>query len=345
MVIFKLLLYPFAILYNGITQIRNALYHAGYLRSHHFQIAVVSVGNLSLGGSGKTPMIEYLIRLLVPDRRAITLSRGYGRKTKGFRVASGSDDAQTLGDEPFQLFRKFAPAVKVAVAEQRAPALKALSQQFPDTDVFLLDDAFQHRPVVPRLSVLLTEYNAPFYRDFVLPAGRLRESRGGAARADVVVVTKCPADISDETRTEIRGRVQRYAGAKPVFFSSLVYDSPIPFHPGEVFNPSVILVSGIADPTPFDNYATARFKVIRHFRFADHHDYSAADLEVIARYYKGQPGTPSILTTEKDMVKLIGCTVGPGRLPWFYIPVALGFIGNGADFDALITRTLTTSNH
>jgi tetraacyldisaccharide 4'-kinase len=342
MVIIQLLLFPFAAVYDAITRVRNHLYSIGHKKSFRFQTMVISVGNLSAGGSGKTPMIEYLIRLLNPPNNLATLSRGYGRKTRGIRFAVENDRAATIGDEPVQLFRKFGSRIRVTVGEERAQAIPTILLQFPETDAILMDDAFQHRTVDPQLSILLTEYARPFYKDFVLPMGRLRESRKGASRADIIVVTKCPVTLSEDEMERIRGSAQPYANGKPVFFAGLDYDQPVPFRLGDTFSPKVILVSGIAHAELFEEYAASKFTVIQHFKFADHYSYSAKDLKMVAEFCRRQSEKPVILTTEKDMVKIIDL-LSSDPIPeifWFYLPVRTAFLKNGPDFDKLVLQSL-----
>lgn len=331
----RLLLFPFSIIYDLITRIRNHLYNIGHKSSFSFDVPVISVGNLNVGGSGKTPMTEYIIRLLSVNHKLATLSRGYGRRTKGFRIANRDDTAKTIGDEPFQMFRKFNANVIVTVGEDRAFAIPNILQEFDDVDAVLLDDAFQHRAVKPSLSILVTDYNAPFTRDYLLPAGNLREARKGAARADLIVVTKCPAKIETETYTS---EIQHYAGNKPVFFTTLRYGELLPF--GNLASPTgkIILVTGIANPGPLIDYLALRFETIEHFRYGDHHSFSDADLNDI-HFEAQQRSDASILTTEKDMVRLRSMT-GVSSHPWFYIPVEVEFIRNGSEFDALVARQL-----
>ena len=193
MILLRILLFPFSWLYYLITQIRNRLYDRGLKPSVKFELPVICVGNLTVGGTGKTPMIEHLIRLLQNRFKVATLSRGYGRATKGIRIAGPSENASTIGDEPFQFYTKFGKRITVAVGEERALAIPTILQECSDTQIILLDDGFQHRKVSPGFSILLTDYHRPFYNDFLLPSGRLRESRWGAERADVIVVTKCPS--------------------------------------------------------------------------------------------------------------------------------------------------------
>jgi tetraacyldisaccharide 4'-kinase len=335
MFILQYLLWPFALLFDVITRIRNYLFDIGYKKSFEFNSIVISVGNLNVGGSGKTPMVEYLIRLLSDRFQLATLSRGYGRKTRGTRVSTATDSAQTIGDEPFQLFRKFSHQVKVVVGEERALAIPSILHEFPDVQVILMDDAFQHRTVKPQFSILVTDYQKPFYNDFLLPFGRLRESKKGAGRADVVVVTKANG-ISEKEMGEMTRKIQQHAGNRPVFFSGLKYLEPLPIHHQMSIERKVILVSGIAKNSYFEQEVLRLFEVARHFRFEDHHAYAAEDIQRIQQC-ASHLNINSILTTEKDMVKLIA----PQLLPlltkkWFYLPVQLAFLKDGIHFDKMV---------
>lgn len=342
MKIAKLLLYPFAALYNLVTRVRNYLYDIGQKPSFEFDTPVIAVGNLNVGGSGKTPMVEYLIGLLKNHYGVATLSRGYKRETKGYRLAEESDTAKTIGDEPLQLFRKFGKKIKVVVGEDRVFAIPHILQEFPETGVILLDDALQHRSVKPQLSILVTEYSNPFYKDFVLPFGRLREARSGAARSDIVVVTKCNGVLSQLEENEMTGAIQQYAGPKPVFFSSIQYGEPLALGSELSISKNIVLVSGIAKPDPLKEFCALNFNVLRHFNFQDHHRYTENDLRAIEMFCKIQTQPYSIITTEKDMVKLIEPVWRSylGHLPWFYLPISQVFLQNGLKFDELILRSL-----
>ncbi len=291
----KILLFPFAVLYDIITRLRNHAYDTGRKPSVHFDVPVIGVGNLTVGGTGKTPMVEHLIRVLSPSYRVATLSRGYGRRTKGFRLATVSDTAGTLGDEPLQLFRKFGQTVTVAVGEDRAFAIPNILQEQPETEVVLMDDAFQHRRVRPLVNLLLSDYSRPFYRDMLLPAGRLRESRSGAGRADVVIVTKCPVEIQEDEMMAIEDAIREYSPA-PVFFTTIRYGNPVPFGgfstnadaaPAE----RVILVTGIAQAGPLVAYLKKSYTLVEHVAFADHHRYTRADLEGLTARVAANPGS------------------------------------------------------
>jgi tetraacyldisaccharide 4'-kinase len=337
MSVLRLLLLPFAVIYDGITRLRNRMYDTGWKPSVSFDLPVICIGNLAMGGAGKTPMVEYTIRLLRSTHKVATLSRGYGRSTKGLRVAGKSDTALTIGDEPYQLFTKFGDQVAVTVCEDRAFAIPHILDQFPETKVVLLDDAFQHRRLKSGLSILLTEYQRPFYKDYVLPYGRLREHSKGADRSDVIVVTKCPNGMSDEEMNSITSRVREIAD-KPVFFSTIRYGEPQPMQSMvTVCTKRVVLVSGIANHAPLQDHVSKNFDLMRHFAFRDHHRYTSRDLKLLEEF-AGRQGTISILTTEKDRAKLEGMQFRDrlSRLPVFYIPIEMEFIRNGKEFDALV---------
>ena len=340
--IMRLLLFPLSILYDLITRIRNHLYDIGHKKSFRFETMVVGVGNLSVGGSGKTPMVEYLIRLLLPQHEIATLSRGYGRRTHGLRFAAEGETAATLGDEPFQFLRKFDHEVQVTVCEDRAFAIPNILNQSPLTDVILMDDAFQHRAVDPQLSILLTDYQHPFYNDWLLPAGNLREARTGAHRSDVVVITKCPADTTPEKRAAMEKSVQVYAPGKPVFFASLQYGSPIAFGAEQLRSSEIVLVSGIANSSTLVEYIASHFTLLRHFRYRDHHRYNLTDLQEIHEFCRGLKKPVDIFTTEKDMVKLIDLQFKEAidSMPWFYLPVQISFLQDGSDFDRVVLQAI-----
>lgn len=339
----KLLLYPFAALYNVGTRFRNYLYDIGHKNSFQFDSTVIAVGNLNVGGSGKTPMVEYLIQLLKEKHTVATLSRGYKRDTKGYRLAGNADTARTIGDEPFQLFRKFGNEINVVVGEDRVFAIPNILQEFPDTEIILLDDALQHRSVKPQITILVTEYSNPFYEDFVLPFGRLREARKGACRSDIIVVTKCPDQLSAQKRSEMTHAIQRYAGLKPVFFSIIQYVDPIAFGGQRKLEKNILLVSGIANDTSLKAFCFSNYTVLRHFAFHDHHRYSTKDLDTIQDFCKKQSLPFSIITTEKDMVKLIEPGLRPylDRLSWFYLPIRHMFLEDGLKFDEFIFDSVT----
>ena len=289
-------------------------------------------------------MIEYLVRLLAPPHHVATLSRGYRRKTRGFRIASEADTPATIGDEPFQLFRKFGTRVAVCVSEERALGIAQLLQARDETDLVLLDDAFQHRRVRPMFQVVLTDYNRPFFDDFVLPMGRLRESRKGIVRADVVVVTKCPAELQDEQMMSVEEQIRDYTD-RPVFFATIRYGTPIGFEGNmSPAGEKVVLVTGIASPANLVSYVQQHYTLIRHFDFPDHHIYNTEEIRRICNV--AIKSGASVITTEKDAVKL---DVPEYRqlckeAPFFYMPIQTEFLKNGKEFDEMILNSLRHRN-
>ncbi|MFM7486664.1 MAG: tetraacyldisaccharide 4'-kinase [Cytophagales bacterium] len=344
MSVVKLIFWPFAALYNLAMRLRNHLYDIGQKPSFSFESVVISVGNLTVGGTGKTPMIEYLVRLLKGKYKLAILSRGYGRHTKGFRLAIAADDATSIGDEPYQYFLKFGEEVLVAVCEERALAIPTLLNEPQPPQVILLDDAFQHRSVVPQLSILLTEYRRPFFNDYLMPFGRLREARGGAARADAIVVTKCEGSV--ESRMEMDHKIKTYAGDKPVFFSGLNYRPAVPFHHPNELGKKVILVTGIANTAALAAHVTTHFELLKHLRYADHHQYTIFDIERIEAAAR-QLQADVILTTEKDWVKLKSAELmaAMSSKKWFYLPIETEFINCGAEFDAMVKLLVESRLH
>lgn len=337
MILLRILLFPFALLYYVVTEIRNRLYDQGLKPSVKFDLPVISVGNLSVGGTGKTPMIEHLIRLLYDRYKVATLSRGYGRTTRGIRIAGSDDSALTLGDEPFQFQRKFGNNITVAVGEERALAIPVILQERSETQIILLDDAFQHRQVVPRFSILLTDYHRPFHTDFLLPSGRLRESRWSAQRADTIVVTKCPPEISADEMMRIEKSVRVYT-EKPVFFTSIRYGQTVPFsHSPNALSQNIVLVTAIANSKPLKDFMGHRYTIIKHFSYRDHHRYNEKDIKTWLEFADKHPDI-SFLTTEKDKVKLDTPAFHElmEGLSFFYLPIEVDFVKAGKDFDEMV---------
>jgi tetraacyldisaccharide 4'-kinase len=339
MSVLRFLLLPFAMLYDVVMNIRNRLYDMKLRPSVTFDIPVIGVGNLAVGGTGKTPMTEYIIRLISPQHRVVTLSRGYGRRTKGFRIAGPHDNAFTIGDEPYQLYKKFSPEVGVSVGEERALAIPSILQELTDTEAIVMDDAFQHRRVVPGFSVLLTEYSRPFYDDHILPYGRLREGPEGAQRADAIVVTKCPDHLEDEDMMRMEHAIRTYS-LKPIFFSRIRYGEPISFgDPTKKISDKIILMTGIANAKLLEAYVKRHFTLLKHFSFRDHYVFQASDLREAEQFMTQNKGEPiSILTTEKDKMKLERNELKSlvSGLPIFYLPIETEFLRNGKDFDTLV---------
>lgn len=341
MKLLPVLLFPFAVIYDLVTRVRNSLYDRGMKPSATFEVPLIGVGNLAVGGTGKTPMVEYLIRLLRDDYRMATLSRGYGRATRGVRLAGDAESAKTIGDEPMQLFRKFGNDVVVAVGEERVFAVPHILDHHPDVNLVVLDDVFQHRRIQPAFQILLTDYRRPFVDDFLLPAGRLRESRDGATRADVVVVTKCPRSISDDDMQALTRSIRRYTPA-PVFFSAVRYgEVRCVTSEGAALPENVVLVSGIAYAAPLEEYLRLGHRVAGHLRFGDHHRYTSQDIDRICAVAAG--ANAGVITTEKDLTKLDPAAFRTRSTALYVIPVEMEFLKNGREFDEIVRNAIT--NH
>lgn len=337
----KYLLLPFSFLYGLVTDIRNFLYDKGFWKEYTFDLPIINVGNLTVGGTGKTPHVEYLIRLLKDKYVLTTLSRGYGRKTKGFIFANSSASAKTIGDEPYQFYQKFKDEIFVVVGEDRVETITKILIQKPENELIILDDAFQHRKIKPSFNMLLMDYSRPIYEDFAFPAGRLRERRHGAKRADVVIVTKCPDILSNHLQNEIESNLKLYLNNKTsLFFTKITYVKPQNCRSQESNSSfkKVVLLSGIANPKPFEAYAKTQFEVVNHLIFNDHHDFTEKDLiEIKNQNYVD--GTV-ILMTEKDMVKFIPYLNHEllKGIDLYYLPIEIEFLNNEmkTNFDELI---------
>jgi len=340
MVILKFLLYPFSIIYGIVTGIRNFLYDSGILKSKDFDIPVISIGNLTVGGTGKTPHTEYLISLFKEDYKVAVLSRGYKRKTKGFIEVKTDSPVADIGDEPLQIKRKF-PHVTVVVDKDRVHGIHKLIKDSNNSfDVVLLDDAFQYRKINPSVNILLIDYNRPINKDLILPAGRLRESHHQIKRATIIIYTKCPDNLSNESRNIIKEDLHLYP-YQSLFFTSIAYDNPVPVFPEIVEESfsfsdkknSFLLFSGIANPAPFWNYVYSVAKVEDKMVFPDHHFYSSGDIQKIEKRYDrmSKDNYLYILTTEKDAMRLkFGSNVSFGiRKKMFYLPIKVGFLEKG----------------
>lgn len=332
------ILFPFAILYGFITSIRNFLFDKGILKSTSFNIPVIAVGNLSVGGTGKTPQIEYLIRLLSDRYRVATLSRGYKRKSEGFVLADTSSNAEILGDEPFQFYQKF-PNVQVAVDADRTNGIIQLLSQNEKPEVVLLDDAYQHRKVKAGFYILLSSYGDLYADDFMLPTGNLRESRGGANRANMVIVTKCPKNLSDKEQEQIRLKL-KLSCSQQIYFTFIDYDDFIygeneKIAVNEIKSESKLLLAGIAKPAPFFDYL--KNESDECLTFPDHHHFSDSDLETI--HNKAQ--NRKIITTEKDYVRLKDAERVTAL---YYLPIKSTFIKHQQNFDATILEYIKVNS-
>lgn len=330
------LLFPFAAIYFLITLTRNWCYKRGIFTSTSYAFPVICIGNLNTGGTGKSPMSEYLIRLLQDTHKTTVLSRGYGRKTKGYRQVTSDMLAVEVGDEPLQFAKKF-PKATVVVCEDRRAGITQIIQELGTPDVLVLDDAFQHRRVQAGYHILLTAYGDLYSDDFVLPAGNLRESRKGAHRADVIVVTKCPSNLSVDEQQSI---VQKL-GAQPtqqIFFAVIQYSDKV-FGVDSLLLKALrgggfTLLTGIANPSPLVAHLKEERLDFEHVAFGDHHNFTNSEIQTL-----DTPGI--ILTTEKDFVRLDG-RFKIAQL--YYLPIETQFLNNGAQFEMNILNFVRQSS-
>jgi tetraacyldisaccharide 4'-kinase len=296
----KFLLFPFSLLYKGITSLRNLLFEMKFLPTLKIPVSSIGVGNLTVGGTGKTPIVDYLIKLLSSKKIAI-ISRGYGRKTKGFLEITDKKTVEEVGDEPFML-RKNNPEANFFVSENRVEGYQKASELRQDIEVFLFDDVFQHRYIKPKINILLCDYNRPFYDDFVLPTGLLRESRKGAKRADIVIVTKCPEHINEENQEYIKTKIHRYCKDQtPIFFTSFI--SLLPENSiGNILEKKqkIVLISGLANNGGFKNGLEKDFEILEHFAFKDHHDFKKPEIDTITNKFPDS----FFVCSAKDFVKI-----------------------------------------
>ncbi|MDR2389070.1 MAG: tetraacyldisaccharide 4'-kinase [Tannerellaceae bacterium] len=345
-----------SLLYGLATGVRNLLYNWDVLHSKEYPIPVICVGNLAAGGTGKTPHTEYLVQLLKPHYRVAVLSRGYKRQTKGFRLAGANDTARTIGDEPYQMKRKF-PDVLIAVDANRGRGIRHL-MELPEEqkpEVVLLDDAFQHRSVLPSFSILLTDYHRLYYKDRLLPLGRLRETKENMRRANLIIVTKCEADLRPIDFRVIAGEMKPLP-YQALYFSRLVYGETRAVFPQPTENPTAgnylnaeneaLLLAGVASPQPFIEEAQRRFGNVHPMIFADHHVFDKQDIRKIKDAFN-RLNSPDkfILVTEKDAARLLHNPFFPEE--WkpltYYLPVAIDFCTKTTlSFDDCIRKHILT---
>lgn len=334
--IFRKLLFPFALIYWLVTFIRNFLYDVGIFKSQSFDIPIIAVGNLSVGGTGKSPQIEYLIRLLSDNYQVATLSRGYKRSTTGFVLADHNANAKTLGDEPFQFYSKY-PKTIVAVDENRVEGIEILLDLDKKPNVILLDDAFQHRKVKAGFYILLTAYDDLFCDDFILPFGNLREPGFGKNRSDMIIVTKCSNNIEELAQEKIKDKLKV---SQTVYFTTIAYDRDVYNELGKISVNEIkaeekVVIAGIAKPKPFFDFLEA--KAEETMVFSDHHNFEEKDIITILNKAKNN----KIITTEKDYVRL------NDKLPkkqLYYLPIQAKFLNASTDFDKKITDYVEQSS-
>ncbi len=330
-------------MYAYLAAFRQWFYQKRLFKSVSFDLPIINVGNLAVGGSGKTPHIEYLIRVLQPGFQVATLSRGYGRKTRGFKEVMISGQPIEFGDESLQIKRKF-PEVRVFVGEDRVEAITALLLEAPDTEVILLDDAFQHLPLKAGLNLLLTDFAKPFTRDKSMPWGRLREFPKAADRAEAVIVTKCPSLISENQKDQLKLELTEFTQA-PIYFSFLKYgslytfkDQSIPHWPSK---PEIMLLTGLAQPGLMAQYLQEQYKpkVFKHFAFSDHHLFTKNEIEkVIAAYHQLDSSKAVMVVSEKDLQRLLLPQFDTliADINIFVLPVEVDFKDHTSDFNQWI---------
>lgn len=325
------ILLPISLIYHIVLKIRHKLYDWGIFKAKQFDFPVICIGNLCLGGTGKTPTTEYLINLLKGQFHVATLSRGYGRKTKGFVLADESSNYEAIGDEPYQYFRKF-NNIQVAVDEDRVDGVQKLINQTNPPEIILLDDAFQHRKIQAGLNILLTDYNCLYSEDFLLPAGTLRDIRSDSKRADIIVVTKAPEKLSGNEFERLKSRL-RFTDNQKVFSSYMTYGVLTPLNEkAKSINLNdascALTLCGIAKPAPFIEEIRNRFSEVKELIFSDHHNFSAGDVEKIVKTFEtfGKQNA-IIVTTEKDASRLMKnsylCQFN--NLPIFALPIEVRF--------------------
>lgn len=328
----KILLFPFSLLYGFAISIRNFLYSQDVLKSVKFSVPIISIGNITVGGTGKTPHVEYLVRHLQPYINVSIMSRGYKRKTKGFRMATIKSTVKEVGDEPLQYKLKF-PHIPIAVAESRALGIPDLLGRNPHIQTVILDDAFQHRSVEPHLNILLTTHKNPYFRDFLLPSGRLREWPAGATRADAIIVTKCPPSLSDSERREWIEtlELEKY---QSVFFSTMKYSPPYSyFNTGIRLDlndlDGVVLISAIADSQYMEEHIDQYVDRIISMSFEDHHYFEPHEIGRLIKNFQEMKATKkAVITTEKDAVRLIPHReeLHKHKIPVYLLPIQVEFL-------------------
>lgn len=326
---FRILLLPLALFYWIIILVRNFLYNKKIFTSTSFGLPVICVGNLTVGGTGKSPMVEYLVEKLKDEFKVATLSRGYKRKTKGYALANENSTALEIGDEPMQFHLKF-PDVPVAVGEERLEAIPELLHDKPQTEVIILDDAFQHRAINAGLNILLTDYNNLFTRDFFLPTGDLRDLQSSYKRANIIVVTKCKPDLSEEEKRNIIEEISPLSHQQ-IFFTAIEYGQPYHILTKKAMNlterKEVLLVSGIANPRPLKKLLEKQSKVYDMMHYPDHHIFTIDDWkEINKRFNNIMAKNKIILSTEKDAVRLIKFDNEIADIPFYIIPIKHRFL-------------------
>jgi tetraacyldisaccharide 4'-kinase len=345
----SIFLYPLSLIYGFVTGLRNFLFDAEVLKSHEFSIPVICVGNLAAGGTGKTPHSEYLIDLLRKSFKVAMLSRGYKRKTRGFRFADPGSQVGDIGDEPLQVYKKF-PGIVVAVDNNRVNGVKKILEEKPETSVIILDDGYQHRRIKPGFSILLSDFERLMISDHMLPYGNLRENKSNMSRADIILITKCPENISPIQRRIIVKEIRK-APYQNLYFTSITYKDPLPVFIDKDAVPrkpeviiskesGIVLVTGIANPGHPYEFLKSRVGEVIHLTFSDHYQYTNRDIEKISKAWADMKSPVKyVITTEKDAVRLQEFTniAESFRSAFYYIPIGINFLNDDKnEFDNLI---------
>lgn len=355
-----LLLYPISVVYGWGVALRNFLFDKGFLKQREFDVPLVVVGNLTMGGAGKTPHTEYIIDRLRHDFRLGMLSRGYKRRTRGFVMAGHNSRPDDIGDEPYQMYRKFGnDGVMIAVCENRAKGIETMCEIDPRLNLVVLDDAFQHRHVKPTVSIVLTEQQRPAYKDALLPYGRLREPMRALDRADIVIVTKCSDSMKPVDYRIIKENLNLYPYQKLLFsrysylplkplFPEQTGDMPLPQLDRMDANDSILVVAGVANPRPFLKYIRGFGAKVRVMSYDDHHNFTNSDMQAIYHKFKSMKNKSKImLTTEKDAVRMANNPYFPPQLrPYaYYIPIKVDFVGqNDISLETIIKQLIRTQS-
>lgn len=330
----RILLFPISVIYGMVISVRNFLFETNIFKSKEYDLPIISIGNLAVGGTGKTPHVEYILNLLNDKHKTAMISRGYKRKTKGLKIANSSDTSKTIGDEPYQIKNKF-PMTTVAVDSNRQQAIERLSD-IDNFDAIILDDAFQHRKVTPGLNILLTDFNHPFTKDHFLPYGRLRDHKHEHRRAHIIIVTKCPKDIKPIQKRIIQKELKLYP-FQFLFFTNLeygkltnIFDPTITLELSEVEKHSIIGVSGIANNKHFKGQLHKLGENVKTLHYLDHHDYTKRDVQRIQTTFNQlETKDKIIITTEKDAVKLKNVESWDNSMKKnvFFLPIKIAFLG------------------
>lgn len=351
------ILWPLSKVYGAVIAMRNRLFDWGLLKQREFDVPVIVVGNIAVGGTGKTPHTEYIVDLLRYNYRIGVLSRGYKRSTKGFVLATRRSTPSDIGDEPYQIYQKYSKDVVVAVCENRCDGIEKLLEIDSGINLILLDDAFQHRYVKARASIVLTEFKRPVYNDDLLPLGRLRESPRALNRADIVVVTKCP-DTAKPMDLRIINKNLNLFPFQQLFFSRYNYGNLVSVFPDDVtYIPylewlteadSILVVTGVANPRPFIRHLKHYNCRVRVKHFPDHHNFTRKDLQLIEEKFESMPGERKyIVTTEKDAVRIANNPYFPHHLKalTFYLPIKVEFLPQaGISFDDELRQLIAQGN-